>query len=146
MYWLRNQVDLSYDARFNTVLYEMSQGHFKQDRVDKKKERIDECGTKYKKPNKTQVSEQRQLEMPAVTGLIPYASLTKARNMKDLEEELVFRHVPIDEIPGLVSERREMLRVLEFDRLIEEERIDEADAMATKVFKVLSGAPFKLID
>jgi len=146
MYWIRNQVDRSYDARFNTVVYQMKNGHFKQDRIDKKKDNVVEKGAVYKKQNAIQVRDEQQLQMPAVTGFVPYGKLTKARNMTDLEEELLFRHIPIEEIPSKVNERREMLRVLEFERLIEDEKIDEAEAMSKKVFKVLSGASFNLID
>ena len=60
--------------------------------------------------------------------------------------ELLHRYVPPDEIPNKVTERREMLRMLEFERLVEEEGMEEAEAMAKKVFKVQSNAPFKLID
>jgi len=142
--WKANQDDRWYDARMAQVFYSMKQGHFRDDRIDTKRAKVDDLGSKFKRPNIHQQPKQQTLTA-AVTGLIPYGKLTKGRNMLDLEEELLFRHVPIEEIPALISERKDMLRHLEIERLTAE-GVREDDAARLKTFKKQSDAPFKLTD
>ena len=140
--WKANQTDREYDARLAQVHYSMKQGHFKNDRVGSKKSDIDDRGATFKRPNANQKPKQQTLTA-AVTGLIPYGKLTKARNMLDLEEELLFRNVPIEEIPQSITDRKAMLKNLEIERLTAE-GVREEDAAKLKTFKKLSDAPFKL--
>ena len=142
--WERNQVENSYHDRLAQVHYSMKQGHFRDARVDTKKSKIDESGIKFKRPNVAQQPKKQTLTSQ-VTGLIPYGKLTKTRNMLDLEEELLFRNVPIDELPTSVTERKAMLKNLEIERLTAE-GIREEDAANLKTFKPQSNAPFRLTD
>jgi len=142
--WRADQVDRSYEARLAQVFYSMKQGHFRDERIDTKKSKVNELGSKHKKPNVNQGLKKQTLT-PAVTGLIPYGKLKKARNMLDLEEELLFRHVPIEEIPALFTHRKDMLQNLEIERLTEE-GCREEDAAALKTFKKQSEAEFKVTD
>ena len=67
--------------------------------------------------------------------------------MDDLETELLFRGVEEDEMPSKISERKDLLKQLETDRLLSEGvPQQEAQALAKKHFKKLSNAPFKLTD
>jgi len=143
--WSRTQVDYACDSRLAAVHHSMKQGHFKNDRVDTKKARVDREGSKCKKPNAAQSKQTQQTLAAAVTGLIPYGKLSKARNMLDLEEELLFRGIPVEEIPPLISERKEMLKHLEIERLTAE-GTKEDDAAKLKTFKKQSNAPFKTSD
>jgi len=140
--WKKDQVDNSCDARIAQVCYSMKQGHFRDERIETKKAKVDELGSKFKKPNIHQQRKQQTLTA-AVTGLIPYDKLTNARNMLDLEEELLFRYVPIDEIPAKISKKKDMLKNLEIERLTAE-GVREDDASKLKTFKKQSDAPFKL--
>jgi len=144
--WKREQIDMEYEVRFNQISYSLStQGHFRQDRIDAKKTKVDNKGNKFKKQNISQQM-KKQNKTLAVTGLIPYGKLVKARNMSDLEEELLFRGVPVDVLPDKISDRKDMLKQLESERLMMEIGMPEADAVDHKAFKKLSNAPFKLTD
>jgi len=137
---------MEYEVRFNQISYSLStQGHFRQDRIDAKKTKVDNKGNKFKKQNISQQM-KKQNKTLAVTGLIPYGKLVKARNMSDLEEELLFRGVPVDVLPDKISDRKDMLKQLESERLMMEIGMPEADAVDHKAFKKLSNAPFKLTD
>jgi len=142
--WIEAQVDHSYDARFNQVHYSMKQGHFRDERVEAKKTKVDDQGSKFKKQNIHQKAKNQTLTA-AVTGLIPHGKLTKTRNMLDLEEELLFRGINIDELPISVTERKDMLKNLEIERLTEE-GVREEDAAKLKHFKKQSNAAFRLTD
>jgi len=108
---------------------------------------VDTQGSKFKRPNVTQQKEARQKPMPALTGLIAFSKLVQARNMLDLEEELLFRGVHIDEIPKSVSNRKKTLQDLETQRLIEGGMDkDQAAEQGKQHFKKQSNAPFKLKD
>lgn len=117
--WIDTQVDHSCDTRFDQVHYSLTKGHFHDARVNTKRARVDNEGSKFKRQNVNQ-KQKKQTLAAAVTGLIPYGKLAKARNMLDLEEELLFRGIPIEEIPTTVSERKEMLKNLEIERLTDE--------------------------
>ena len=144
--WRRNQIDNECEAKFATVSHALSStGHFKTERIDGKKANVDDKGDKYKKQNVAQQT-RNQYKTAAVTGLIPYGKLVKARNMLDLEEELLFRGVPMDAIPVSVSDRKDMLRQLEIERLMMDCGMSEDDAVSQKAFKKQSNAPFKLTD
>jgi len=112
--------------------------------MDEKRARADDQGNTCKKPNVAQRKQVQHLT-PAVTGLIPYGKLVKARNFLDLEEELLFRGVPLEEIPEKTTDRKEWLKVLETERLVEQ-GVREEDAADLKHFKKQSGAAFKLTD
>jgi len=144
--WKRNQVNNSHEARVATIQHALSTaGHFKIDRIEAKKTKVESQGAKHKKQN---ISQQtvRQFKTAAVTGLIPYGKLTKARNMLDLEEELLSRGVPIDVLPEKIGERKDMLKLLEMERLMDEVGMSEQDAIDHKAFKKLSNASFNLSD
>jgi len=57
---------------------------------------------------------------PAVTGLIPYGKLVKARNYLDLKEDMVFRGMSLEEVPEKITDQKEWLKVLETERLVEQ--------------------------
>jgi len=132
----------------NTVVHLLSQeGHFKTERIDAKKSKVDTQGSKFKRPNVTQQKEARQKPMPALTGLIAFSKLVQARNMLDLEEELLFRGVHIDAIPKSVSNRKKTLQDSETQRLTEggmDE--DQAAEQGKQHFKKQSNAAFDLGD
>ena len=145
--WRRNQgPDYEYEQRLNTISYSLSNaGHFKSERIDSKKAKVDDKGVKCKRQNVSQQT-RKQCKTAAVTGLIPCGKLVKARNMLDLEEELLFRGVPMDAVPVGVTDRKDMLKQLEVERLMMDCGVSETDAVAHKEFKKLSNAPFKLSD
>lgn len=145
--WRREQGPAyEYEARLATMSCALSSdGHFKTERVDAKKANVDDKGPKHKKPNMAQQT-KKQYRTSAVTGLIPYGKLVKARNMQDLEVELLFRGVPDDAIPASVSDRKDMLKQLEFERLMSDCGMSEQDAIGHKAFKKQSSAPFRLTD
>ena len=66
--------------------------------------------------------------------------------MQDLEVELLFRGVPGDAVPASVTERKEMLKQLEVERLVLECGASEQTAVSHKAFKKQSSAPFRLTD
>jgi len=119
-------------------------GHFEMDRIDAKKTRVEADGSKFKKQNVAQQTKQQQLQ-PAITGLIPYGKLVKARNMEDLRIEFLFRGVPEEEIPKKISDQKAKLKQLEFNRLLSFGMEGKAASeQAKKYFMKLSTAPFKL--
>jgi len=141
--WIKQQKDdQSYDARLAQVVYSMKKGHFRNERIDTKKASVDARGSIFKKQNKHQQPKQQTLTA-AVTGLIPYGRLVQSRHMDDLRIELLSRHVPEEEIPNSVTERKDMLRFFEIERLVAD-GMREEDAANLKTFKKLSNAPFKL--
>jgi len=144
--WRREQIDNEYEARFATISYALSsEGHFKTERIDAKKANVDDKGVKFKRQNVSQKTKKRY-QTAAVTGLIPHGKLVKARNMDDLRIELLSRDVPEDVVPDSITERKEMLKQLEVERLMSDCGVPEADALAHKEFKKMSNAPFKLTD
>ena len=133
-----------YEGRFNQVVYSLSKdGHFQQNRVEEKKDVVDERGVKFKKQNVAQQIREQQ-STPAVTGMIPYGKVFN-RNMNDLKTELLHRGVAENDIPETVTARKDILRCLEIDRLIAE-GVDQTVAAARKEFKRQSTAAFKLTD
>jgi len=144
--WKRNQIDNEHEARIATISRSLSTaGHFKQDRLDDKKAKINDKGSKCKQQNVSQQA-TRQHKTSAVSGLAPHGKLVKARNMDDLRIELLHRNVPEEVISDKMSERKEMSKMLEMERLVMECGVPESDALAYKAFKKLSNAPFKLSD
>jgi len=79
-----------------------------------------------------------------VSGKTACSKLTRARNMEDLEMELVHRGV--DKVPSSITNRKNTLRKLEAERLIREHDMPPKEAANHKEFKPLSDAPFKLCD
>ena len=142
--WIKGQAGNEYWQRYNQVHYLMKQGHFRDDRIESKRAGVDERGATFKRPNVHQQLKAQTLTS-TVTGLTPCGKLKKARNMLDLEEELLFRHIPVEEISPLFTERKDMLKCCEIERLVEE-GIREEDAANLKTFKKQSNAPFKLTD
>jgi len=149
-HWQRNQIDDAYDARFNTILYSLSpQGHYKENRVDAKKTRVDEDGDKFKKQNATQLKHVPQHQTPAVTGLIPYGKLVQkaAGHMDGLRIELCHRGIGAADVPKKITARKDKLKQLEVQRLIDAGvPQQEAEALGKKHFKVLSTYQFKFGD
>jgi len=115
--WRRNQVNDEYDNRFKIVEASLSKGHFVQDRLEQKREKVEVVGSVFKKQNVAQSRAKPQHLTPAVTGLIPYSSLVNARNLNDYKIELMHRGVPEDEVPKSIRHRKKMLQELEFERL-----------------------------
>jgi len=149
-HWSRNQIDNACDARFNTTLYSMTQGHYKEDRVDAKKSKVDQQGPVFKKQNVTQTTHVPQHQTPAVTGLILYGKLYAKVNghMDDLKTELLHRgKTPQDVDQWKIKKRKDELKLLEVKRL-EDEGVPrpQAEDLVKKHFKKLSTAPFKLTE
>lgn len=96
--WRRNQVNDEHDNRFKIVEASLSKGHFVQDRLEQKREKVEVVGSVFKKQNVAQSRAKPQHLTPAVTGLIPYSSLVNARNLNDYKIELMHRGVPEDEV------------------------------------------------
>jgi len=147
-FWRRHQVGMEHGAHFNQMLHALTaQGHFAQERTEAKRNQLEEVGVKHKKQNKSQQTKQQHL-MPAITGLIPFGKLFAAKDghVNDLKTELLFRDVPEEETPASITERKEILKLLELERLQWDEDMDEpkAKAQANKCFKRLSNAPFKV--
>lgn len=146
MEMLRNQVNREHDSWFAVCAYALSKrGHFEQDRIDSKKTRVESQGSVFKRQNVAQQTKQQHL-MPAVTGMVPCGKLVQSRNMVDLEEELLFRGAPIEDMPKQITFRKTWLMENERSRLMEEESMDakQAEDRSERLFKVLSAAPFKL--
>lgn len=114
-------MDCECDQKINTVVCSLSSkaGHFKAAPIDAKKAATDDKAAKFKQPNATQQAGAEQLLLPAATGLTPFGKHVQARNMLDLEEELLFHDIPIDEIPKTMTKRKKMLQDLELQRLLE---------------------------
>ena len=144
---MRNQVNNEHNSWFATTAYSLARtGHFEMERIDAKIARVDDQGVKFKKQNVAQQTKQQQLQ-PAITGLIPCGKLTKVRNMLDLEEELLFRDLPLAEIPASITERKAKLKQIEFNRLVAVGmEAKTAAEQSKKYFMKLSEAPFKLRD
>jgi len=144
---IRTQVNNEHNSWFAACAYSLSsQGHFEQDRIDAKKTKVDTMGSKFKKPNQAQKTKQQHL-MPAVTGLVPCGKLVKSRHMEDLKTELLYRGVKTEDVPKKITNRKQLLQELELNRLIEEGmEKPQAATQAKKHFKVLSTAPFKLVE
>ena len=135
----------AHNDRLTQVHHSLKQGHFKNICVETKKARVGAEGSTFKKPSAAQSKIQTQTLAAAVSGLIPCGKLAKARNMLDLEEELLFRGTPTAKLPPQITARKEMLKNLEVERLASE-GVREEDAAKLKTFKKLSNAPFKLTD
>lgn len=98
--WKRNQIDNAYDARFNTILHSITHGHYKEERLEAKKTKVDEQGPVYKKQNVTQTTHVQQHKMSAMTGLMPHGKLFSKGNghMDDLMTELIHRGVALEDV------------------------------------------------
>ena len=147
--WKRNQINDECDARFNTVMCSLSpQGHFKDSRVDKKRDAVDTRGATFKKPNAAK-QVKPQTKTPAVTGLIPHGKLTlkKTGHVDDLQTELAHRGVALADVPKNITGRKDKLKDLEVTRLMEE-GVPHAQALllGDKHFEKQSNAPFKLTE
>jgi len=142
-----NQVNREYDSWFAATAYSLARmGHFEMDRIDDKKTRIDNQGPTFKPQNVAQQTKPQQLQ-PAITGLIPYSRLKKARNFEDLTVELLLRGVAEDQIPKLCSDGKRTLQQHEFNRLVKagmEAKL--ATTQAKTYFQKQSNARFKLSD
>jgi len=143
--WQLNQEDRECNARHNQIRHSLAKGHFKIDRVEAKRSVVDDIGSNYKKPNVAQQIKP-QTKTYQVTGLVPCGKLVQARNMDDLRIELLHRGVEPQDVPPQVTARKDKLRILESERLIEEENMTAQDATKHKAFKKLSDAPFRLTD
>jgi len=145
-HWGKHQVDNAYDARLAQIQYSLQRGHFKNDRIEAKRNNVDELAPKYKRPNVAQQQKAQQLT-PAVTGLIPYGKLVKKRNMEDLQDELLHRGVEPEDVPKSITDRKKMLQDLEMQRLLEAGMEQQAATeQSKKHFLKQSDAPFKLDD
>jgi len=143
--WQVNQEDMEHDQRINQIQHSLKQGHFKKERVDAKKSKVEEIGFKCKPLNAAQQAKP-QTKTPEVSGLIPYGKLVQARNFDDLKRELEFRGIEPEDVPDLVSLRVKKLKELESKRLIEHDNMTPLDAAKHKAFKILSTAKFRLRD
>jgi len=131
-------------------LYSLSpQGHYKEDRVEAKKAKVDDDGSTFKKQNATQKTHVPQHETPAVTGLIPYSKLTLKGDghMDGLQAELCFRGVTQADIPKNITARKELLKTMETQRLQDAGvPLQESQALGKKHFKLMSTFVFKFGD
>jgi len=144
--WQTNQEeDHEYDARFAQVSHALKRGHFKQERIDAKLNKVEAKGSTFKAQNKAQ-QKKEQDKTAAVTGLIPYGKLVIKRNMDDLKVELEHRGVEPEDAPSKISKRIEALKELETQRLMDAENMSRMDASKHKAFCIQSGAAFKLRD
>ena len=143
--WQLNQEDHQHDARYNQMRYSLAGGHSKHERAEQKRAVVDDTGSTFKKPNVHQQLKP-QTKTYEVAGLIPHGMLVKARNMQDLEEELLFRGVKVEDLPEKVNDRKSKLKVLEAQRLVDQENMTTKDAAKHRAFKPLSAARFKLTD
>jgi len=145
--WRREQINNKCEARFALIHYALStQGHFKIERTEAKKANVDDKGIKFKRQNVAQRIQKPRHKTAAVSGLVPYGKLVQARNMEDLRIELLFRDIPEDAMPDSVTDRKDMLKLLEAERLMMDVGMPESDTINHKAFKKLSAAPFKLTD
>ena len=145
-HWNKHQIDNAHSARLAQVQCSLKQGHFKHERIEAKKDNVESGGDKCKRPNVAQqVREQHQTA--AVSGLVQFGKLVKARNMDDLKTELLHRGVANEAVPKSMTERKKMLQELESRRLVDE-GMDESKAseQAKRFFKKQSSAPFKTTD
>jgi len=135
--------DPLYNSQHSNVVRLLKRGHFKVTRVDKKKYLIDEFAIEDKTMNALQKQQPQQLTA-AVTGHILYGKVVQALHMQDLEKELSCRGVSYDDMPVKVTARKNKLKELEVNRLIEEEGMENKDAedLGRKQFQVLSEAEF----
>jgi len=144
---MRDQVNNECDSWFATTAHSLARmGHFEMDRVDAKTTRVADQGLSFKKQNVAQQTKPQQL-MPAITGLMPFGKLVKARNHDDLKVELLFREMPEADVPESITDRKAKLKQHEFNRLVSVGMEGKAAAeQAKKCFMKLSDAPFKLND
>lgn len=147
--WMEEQEGRQHNQRFNVLLYTLSQqGHFKNERIDSKKLKVDEQGSKYKRQNRNQMAKQQHMTS-AVTGLIPYSKVTKKRNMEDVVKEILHRQWQLNyqsPLPNTMPLRKDLLKKLETIRLIEEESMAVDAAAEHKSFLIQSDAEFKMTD
>ena len=140
----KNQLNGECDERFQFVSACLAgQGHFSRVRAAKKRATVDDLGPVFKKQNVAQQMRPQRV-MPAVTGKIPYSKIVRARNMKDLEIELL--HRGLDVIPASITKRKDELKKLEAARLVRDCNMERKDAANHKEFLPLSDAPFKTAD
>jgi len=148
---IRNRHDDGYKERFAALEHTMTKaGHFQQLRLDKKKTTFDAKSVTYKRQNVAQ-QPKPQLQTPAITGLIPLGKIfqTKEGHMEGLEIELLHRGVSLNDVrQWKITARKDKLKQLETQRLIQEEGVDAnaAENRAKKYFKRLSTAVFQFTD
>ena len=134
-----------YEGNYQLTFRALKQKHFRVERVNKKRQRIEATANKNKKRNATQQPKQQE-QTAAVTGKIPFGKLftTKDGHMEGLQVELCHRGVAIGDVPKQIKARKTMLRDLEVQRLTQEEGMAEREArgLADKHFKVLSTVQF----
>ena len=135
---------------FNSVEHAMTKaGHFQQQRINNKIATFDNQRETCKRQNVAQQVKPQQ-QTPAVTGLIPLGKIfqTKEGHMQGLQVELCHRGVPIVEVQRMkITERKNKLKELETNRLVEEETMtpQAAAERAKKYFKRLSTAEFQFV-
>jgi len=136
-----------YEARFNQVVYSLSKGHYKVERIATKKANVDENGATFRKQNAAQQVRHQTL-MPAVTGLMPYKKVTAKRNKADMWMEIRHRQWQINfqgPVQKGMKERKTFLRRMETIRLIEE-GVAIGAAVEHEAFLIQSEAEFRLSD
>mgnify|MGYP000225486643 CR=1 FL=1 len=140
--WRRDEN--SYDEQLKNVLHLLKHGHFKSERVNKRKLEIDASANVNKRMNQAQQPQPQQLTA-AVTGHIVFGKLVQRLHMEDLKLELMHRMIPEEEMPDNVTERKQLLKELEVTRL-QEAGMKEEDALkiGQKQFEVFSTAEFRM--
>jgi len=124
----------------------VSQGHFRDERTDAKKTKVDEQGNKYKRQNAAQQMKPHT-RMPGVAGLIPYSKVGRKAFVGDLYVEICHRQAHLHchgPIANKVKKMKEFLQLLESIHLIEEENLPIEQARGNKSFKKQSNATFRL--
>ena len=137
---LRRVDPASYDQSLRSVKELLKpKGHFKQERVSKKKAMVASKASLNKVQNKLQKTQGVELTF-GVLGLIPYGKLKKDRHLQDLRTELSFRGITFDDKKDGLRSLCSLLKKHEINRL----KITAGGQHADKAFKALSGAVFAI--
>lgn len=140
--WRRTEDN--YDEQMKNIIRLLKHGHFKSERINKRKIEIDATANVNKRQNRGQQPKEQQLTA-AVTGHVLFSLLVQRLHMDDLKLELMHRNVPENDIPESVTNRKNLLKDLEVERLKSAGMKEEqATKIGRKQFEVLSEAEFEM--
>jgi len=136
--------------RFQRVATVLSKEHYKEVRIQDKKNRVDASAHKFKKQNSAQ-QVKPQHQKPAVSGLIPLGKLYQNRDghMEGLEAELVHRGMSTEKVETLkIKARKDHLKRLETERRVRDDGLElsKAAEISKRHFRCLSGYEFIIVD
>jgi len=109
---------------------------------------VNEQGSTFEKQNVSQ-KVKPQHKTPAVTGLIPHSKivLKGEGHMAFLEAELICRDVANEDVPKKITGRKDLLKALEIERLMENGvPQQEAQEIGKKHFKKQSTAVLSIVE